>query len=89
MLAAYSGVLPFVCELAVSNGISASVVATMINLAANMAFLTYAGTIYSSLLLNRPEIDQKWVWTKGIRAVPVYIVCLFGVSMLLSYVLPW
>ena len=89
VLAAYSGVLPFVCELAVSNGISASVIATMINLSANMAFLTYAGTIYSSLLLNRPEIDQKWVWTQGIKAVPVYIICCFGVSMILSYILPW
>lgn len=89
VLAAYAGVLPFVCELAISNGISASVIATMINLSANMAFLTYAGTIYSSLLLNRPEVDQKWVWTKGIRAVPVYIICCFGVSMVLSYILPW
>ena len=89
VLAAYAGVLPFVCELAISKGISASVVATMINLSANMAFLTYAGTIYSSLLLNRPEIDQKWVWTQGIKAVPVYILCCFGVSMVLCYILPW
>ena len=88
VLAAYSGVLPFVCELSLKNGVNASVVAAMINLAANMAFLTYAGTIYASLLLNRPEIDQKWVWSKGIKAVPVYVICLFGVSMILAYILP-
>ena len=88
VLAAYSGVLPFVCEIAVKQGISASVVASMINLAANMAFLTYAGTVSASLLLNRPEIDQKWVWTKASRAVPIYILCLFVVSIILCYILP-
>ncbi len=88
VLAAYAGVLPFVCQLAQTEGISASVIATVVNMSANMAFLTYASTITASLLLGRPEIEQKWIWSKGVRVVPVFIVVLFCVSMVLCRVLP-
>ena len=88
VLACNSAVLPFICELELSTGISSSAVATMINLCANMAFLTYAGTIYSSLILGREEIDQKWVWGDAIKILPAFMAVCFVVCYALCHILP-
>ena len=88
VLACNAAVMPFICQQELATGISAGVVATMINLCANMAFLTYAGTIYSALILGREEVDQKWVWRDAIRTLPVFMVVCFVVCLGLCYILP-
>lgn len=83
-----AAIMPFVCQMQIDTGISASVTAATLSLCANMAFLTYAGTIYAALLLDREEIDNRWIWTDAIKVVPVYIAVVYVLALICSYILP-
>lgn len=83
-----AAIMPFVCQMQLDTGISASVTAATLSLCANMAFLTYAGTIYAALLLDREEIDNRWIWTDAIKVMPVYIAVVYVLALTCSYILP-
>lgn len=83
-----AAIMPFACQMQLDTGISASVTAATLSLCANMAFLTYAGTIYAALLLDREEIDNRWIWTDAIKVMPVYIAVVYVLSLICSYILP-
>ena len=83
-----AAIMPFVCQMQLDTGISASVTAATLSLCANMAFLTYAGTIYAALLLDREEIDNRFIWHDAIKVIPVYIVVVYIIALGCSYILP-
>ena len=79
--------MPFVCQMAVDTGINASVMGTLINVCANLAFLTYSGSVFASLILSREEITQKFIWTKGLATMIIFMVVASVTGIALSYVL--
>lgn len=83
-----AAIMPFVCQMQLDTGISASVTAATLSLCANMAFLTYAGTIYAALLLDREEIDNHFIWHDAIKVIPVYIIVVYVIALGCSYILP-
>ena len=83
-----AAIMPFVCQMQLDTGISASVTAATLSLCANMAFLTYAGTIYAALLLDREEIDNRFIWHDAIKVIPVYIIVVYVIALGCSYILP-
>ena len=83
-----AAIMPFVCQMQLATGISASVTAATLSLCANMAFLTYAGTIYAALLLDREEIDNRFIWHDAIKVIPVYIIVVYVIALGCSYILP-
>ena len=87
VLATTAIVMPFVCQMALDSGINPSVMGTLINVCANLAFLTYSGSVFASLILSREEITQKFMWTKGLATMVVFIVVASVLGIGLSYVL--
>lgn len=83
-----AAIMPFVCQMQLDSGISASVTAATMSLCANMAFLTYAGTVYAALLLDREEIDNRFIWHDAIKVIPVFIVVVYVIALGCSYILP-
>ncbi|MCD8046101.1 MAG: hypothetical protein LUE90_05620 [Clostridiales bacterium] len=87
VLASVAIVMPFVCQMELDTGISASVVGTLINVCANMAFLTYSGSVYASLILGRKEITQKFMWTRGLITMIMFIAVAIVLGIGLCYIL--
>ena len=87
VLATTAIVMPFVCQLALDTGINASVMGTLINVCANLAFLTYSGSVFASLILSREEITQKFMWTKGLATMVIFMAVASVLGIGLSYVL--
>lgn len=87
VLATTAIVMPFVCQMALESGINPSVMGTLINVCANLAFLTYSGSVFASLILSREEITQKFIWTKGLATMVIFMVVASGIGIVLSYVL--
>lgn len=80
-------ITPFVCEMAATSGINPSVILTVVNCCANVAYLTVAGSVNAAYLLGREEITQKFIWTKGVIVLCAYMVFQYAVGMVFSYVL--
>ena len=87
VLATTAIVMPFVCQMALGSGINPSVMGTLINVCANLAFLTYSGSVFASLILSREEITQKFMWTRGLVTMAVFMVVAAILGILLSYAL--
>lgn len=87
VLATTAIVMPFVCQIALQNSINPSVMGTLINVCANLAFLTYSGSVFASLILSRKEITQKFMWTKGLFTLVIFMVVASGMGIVLSYAL--
>ena len=87
VLATTAIVMPFVCQMAQNSGINPSVMGTLINVCANLAFLTYSGSVFASLILSREEITQKFMWTKGLVTMVIFMVIAALSGIVLSYVL--
>ena len=87
VLATTAIVMPFVCQMALNSGINPSVMGTLINVCANLAFLTYSGSVFASLILSREEITQKFMWTRGVVTMAVFMVVAAILGILLSYAL--
>lgn len=68
-------------------GIYIGVMGTLINCCANMAFLTYSGSVFASLILGREEINQKFIWSKGLITLAVFMIVTIVVGIGLSYIL--
>ena len=87
VLATTAIVMPFVCQMALDSGINPSVMGTLINVCANLAFLTYSGSVFASLILSREEITQKFMWTKGLVTMVIFMVVATATGIGLSYIL--
>jgi sodium-dependent dicarboxylate transporter 2/3/5 len=79
-------ITPFVCELALTTGINPSVILTVVNCCANVAYLTVAGSVNAAYLFARPEINQRFIWTKGVIVMCIYMVWQYIVGMVLTFV---
>ena len=80
-------VTPFVCELAVTTGINPDVILIISNLCSGYAFWTVAASTNAAFILSRPEITQKFVWTKGVQVTGVFMVVAYVMGMLFTYIL--
>jgi len=80
-------VTPFVCELAQTTGINPDVILIISNLCSGYAFWTVAASTNAAFILSRPEIDQKFVWTKGVQVTAVFMVVAYAMGMLFTYIL--
>ena len=87
VLAAVAVVLPFAAEIALEKGINVGVVGTLISLSAGPAFITYSGSVWASLILSREEIDQKFVWTKGLLVLFLFLALTSVLGIGLTYTL--
>ncbi len=80
-------VTPFVCELAQTTGINPDVILIISNLCSGYAFWTVAASTNAAFILGRPEITQKFVWTKGVQTTGVFMVVAYLTGMLFTYIL--
>lgn len=80
-------VTPFVCELATTTGINPDVILIISNVCSGYAFWTVAASTNAAFILGRPEITQKFVWTKGVQTTGVFMVVCYVVGMLFTYIL--
>lgn len=80
-------VTPFVCELAQTTGINPDVILIISNLCSGYAFWTVAASTNAAFILSRPEITQKFVWTKGVQVTGVFMVVAYVMGMLYTYIL--
>lgn len=81
-------VMPFTAELALSHSFNPSVMGTIMNICNSAAYLTYSGSVFAALLLGRDEIDQKFVWSKGVITLILFIAVVIILGIVLSYVFP-
>lgn len=87
VLATVAVVMPFTADIALKTGINVGVMGTIINVCAGMAFLTYSGSVWASLILSREEIEQKFIWSKGLMIMAIFSVITSILGIVLSYVL--
>ena len=80
-------VTPFVCELAQTTNINPDVILVISCLCANYAFWTVAASVNAAFVLSRPEISQKFIWTKGVQTTCVFMVVAYIVGMIFTYIL--
>jgi sodium-dependent dicarboxylate transporter 2/3/5 len=80
-------VTPFVCQLAETTGINPDVILIISNLCSGYAFWTVAASTNAAFILSRPEITQKFVWTKGVQLTFVFMVVAYVMGMLYTYIL--
>lgn len=80
-------VTPFVCELAQTTGINPDVILIISNLCSSYAFWTVAASTNAAFILSRPEITQKFVWTKGVQVTGVFMAVAYILGMLFTYIL--
>ena len=43
---------------------------------------------YAALLLDREEIDIRFIWHDAIKVIPVYIIVVYVIALGCSYILP-
>lgn len=79
--------MPFACNLELTAGINSTVLGAAIIFCGQIAFMTYGAMVYAALLLDRPEIDQKFIWTRGSITVGIYIVVASILFTIFGYVL--
>lgn len=81
-------ITPFICEMSANGTLfNPFVILTVANVCANVAYLTVAGSVNAAYLLNREEISQKFIWTKGFALLCVFMVWVYIMGMALSYIL--
>jgi di/tricarboxylate transporter len=80
-------IMPIACSLATSTGINPSVIGTTISTCANVAYLTYAGSTNAVFILGRDDMSQKFIWSKGVVSLVLFMVMQVFVSVGLCYIL--
>lgn len=65
--------MPFIA-MYVAQGADASIIACAIAFTSMFAFMTYAAAGPAPILLGREGIETKFIWTKGLMTLIVYIV---------------
>ena len=46
-----------------------------------------AASTNAAFILSRPEIDQKFIWTKGVQVTFVFMAVAYVMGMLFTYIL--
>lgn len=79
---------PIVCAMILEQGVTANptVVLTVLSSAASVAFLTVSGSVNAAYLLGREEVTQKFVFTKGVVVLCLYMVWQYIVALLCNFV---
>ena len=77
---------PFVVQYA-EAGINVSVIGAAIAYSSMFAYLTYAAAGPAPILLGREGIENKFIWTKGLFTLVLYIVTATVVFSLMGYIL--
>jgi len=80
-------ITPFVCELSLTTGINPDVILIVANCCAGFAFLTVAGSVNAAYLFARPEISQKFIWTKGVLITILFMIWQYIIGMLFTFIL--
>lgn len=78
--------MPFIAVFA-SQGIDASIIAAAIAYTSMFAFMTYAAAGPAPILLGREGIETRFIWTKGLFTLVVYIVIAAVLFSLLAMIL--
>ena len=80
-------VTPFACEMALKTSINPDVVLIISNVCSAYAFWTVASSSNAAYILGRPEIDQKFIWTKGVGQTFVFMAVTYICGMVFTFVL--
>ena len=81
---------PIVCTMITEQGaaISPSVVLTVLSSCAVVAWMTVSGSVNAAYLLNRKEITQKFLFSKSIVVMAIFLVWQYIVAMVLNFAFP-
>lgn len=60
----------------------------VLSAAATVAFLTVSGSVNAAYLINREEISQKFLFTKGVAVLALYMVWQYLVAVAFNYLFP-
>ena len=77
---------PFTIAFA-QGGVNVSVIATAIAFSSMFAYITYAAAGPAPIFLGKEGITPKFVWTKGLAMLPVYIIVATVLFSLMGLVL--
>ncbi|MBQ9890458.1 MAG: anion permease [Firmicutes bacterium] len=77
---------PFTIAFA-QSGVNVSVIATAIAFSSMFAYITYAAAGPAPIFLGKEGITPKFVWTKGLAMLPVYIIVATVLFSLMGLVL--
>lgn len=78
---------PIICTMVLEKGVAANptVALTVLSQSATVAFLTVSGSVSAAYLLNRKEITQKFIFTKGVAVLSIFMVWQYVVAILMNY----
>ena len=78
-------IVPIVCGM-MEQGIKIdpTVTLTVISTCASVAFLFPSGSVAAAYILGREEIDKKFLFTKGVAVLAVYMLVQFAVAVLFN-----
>lgn len=81
---------PIVCTMIAEQGatISPSVVLTVLSSCAVVAWMTVSGSVNAAYLLNRKEITQKFLFSKSIIVMGIFLAWQYIVAMVLNFAFP-
>lgn len=81
---------PIVCTMITENGVRANptVALTVLSAAATVAYMTVSGSVNAAYLLNRPEINQKFIFTKGSVVLCLYMAWQYIVAVVINFAFP-
>jgi len=68
--------------------ISPSVVLTVLSSCAVVAWMTVSGSVNAAYLLNRKEITQKFLFSKSLVVMGIFLVWQYIVAMVLNFAFP-
>ena len=80
-------IVPIVCGM-MEQGIKIdpTVTLTVISTCASVAFLFPSGSVAAAYILGREEIDKKFLFTKGVAVLAIYMLVQFTVAVLFNAV---
>jgi len=70
----------------VTQGINVGVMTAAISIGASTAYLTGASYVAAPLLLGRESMPAKWMWTKGLYPIFLYVIITAVVTILSGYI---
>lgn len=78
---------PIICTMILEQGVAAnpSVALTVLSQSATVAFLTVSGSVNAAYLLNRKEITQKFIFTKGVGVLTIFMIWQYLVAVVMNY----
>ncbi len=75
-----------ISEPIVAAGFNITAVAVAITMSSQVAYLTYASSGQAAILLSRDNMDDKFIWTKGLVVLVLWIVVTIAVCSICALV---